>query len=187
MTIQEIIKKFRIDSVSVNSEGKEGFMFYGKASAAEIAELKEKKEEIVNYLKAKEAAEKLEREEREKATVTFMIIGWESHEVSVDTRYDIDEQLKKIAEYYSNDTTYEAVKEAYENTLIKNAEKEAKRAENKAKENAIFAEAKVTGEKQILTSYMDDCDGSVVECSTDYVTVYAMPDGSTTRTRTHTF
>jgi len=47
--------------------------------------------------------------------------------------------------------------------------------------------AKATGEKQVLDSYTDDCDGSVYDCSFDNINVYAMPDGTTKTTRTHCY
>lgn len=50
-----------------------------------------------------------------------------------------------------------------------------------------FAEAKQTGLPVVLDSYMDDCDGSDDECSTDSVVVYAMPDGTKKIKRKHTF
>ena len=47
--------------------------------------------------------------------------------------------------------------------------------------------AKATGEKQVIDSYTDDCDGSVYDCSFDNINVYAMPDGTTKTTRTHCY
>jgi hypothetical protein len=52
---------------------------------------------------------------------------------------------------------------------------------------AIFEKAKETGKKQELKSYMVGCDGSVEECSFDCITAWAMPDGTTTKMRTHCY
>ena len=114
------------------------------------------------------------------------MVGWESHEVSIDTRYDVDEQLRKIADYYSDDITYETAKKAYEKAIGKEEEKFESEAKAENEKEAVFAKAKATGKKQVLRRYMDECDGTAYECSYDVVTVYAMPDGSTTQTRTHT-
>jgi hypothetical protein len=52
---------------------------------------------------------------------------------------------------------------------------------------AIFTKAKETGERQLLEKYMDDCNDPEEECSTDAVTVWAMPDGSRKTNRQHTW
>lgn len=68
--------------------------------------------------------------------------------------------------------------------------REAKAAEKKAKDEvrqAKFDEAKRTGQKVEMASWMEDCDGSVEECSTDFVQEYAMPDGTTKIERQHTY
>lgn len=187
MTAQEMIKKFDISGISTDENGVERFRVYGKPTAKEVAEIRANKSEIISYMKAEQEAKKQEQAAKKEATVTFWVVGWESHEISIDTRYDIDEQLKKEAAYYSNDMTYESAKAAYEKAIAINADAEVKIAEVAAKKTSIFATAKATGEKQVLRSYMDDCDGSVTECSTDHVTICAMPDGSTTEVRTHTF
>jgi hypothetical protein len=50
-----------------------------------------------------------------------------------------------------------------------------------------FEAAKTTGERQVLRSYIADCNDPKEECSTDIVTVYAMPDGTTKTVRNHTW
>ena len=52
---------------------------------------------------------------------------------------------------------------------------------------AIFAKAKETGEKQYITHYTADCNDPHEECSTDIITEWAMPDGTKTITRQHTW
>ncbi len=71
------------------------------------------------------------------------------------------------------------------NELI--AEKEAKKAEIKNKEDAIFQTAKETGVKQLLERYSVECSAPDEECDVDIVTVYAMPDGSKQKIQTHTW
>ena len=83
----------------------------------------------------------------------------------------------------------ERIPEICKNALAKyrnkiSAKKEADTTEEK-RVAEIFETAKVTGEKQILNSYIDDCDGSVYDCSFDNINIYAMPDGTTISTRTH--
>jgi hypothetical protein len=53
--------------------------------------------------------------------------------------------------------------------------------------DAIFVTAKETGVKQQIRHYMADCNDPQEECSTDVVTVYAMPDGTTKSERQHTW
>ena len=47
--------------------------------------------------------------------------------------------------------------------------------------------ARETGEAQVLRSYMSECDDPEEQCSLDYVTVLAMPDGTTKTNRQHTW
>lgn len=63
----------------------------------------------------------------------------------------------------------------------------SKQNAEKAKREAVFANARESGTKQVLTSYMVDCDDPKEECSFDTVTVYAMPDGSTSTSRIHNY
>lgn len=186
MTANEMIKKYSLGLAKKDGEDAIKITSYKKPTAKQLAEIKNAKPEIIDELKKREAEKKAEREAKEKATVTFIVVGWESHEVSIDTRYDIDEQLRKIAEYYSDDMTFESAKQAYERAIGKEAEKAEKKAKAESEKEAVFAKAKATGEKQVLREYTDNCDGTAYECSSDIVTVYAMPDGSTTQTRIHT-
>lgn len=186
MTITEMIKKFGITLTMQNGEEALRIPSYKKPTAKQLSEIKAAKPEIIAELKRQEAEEKAEREAKEKATVTFLVVGWESHEVSIDTRYDVDEQLRNIADYYSNDMTYDTVKKAYERAIEKETEKIEKKAKVEREKEAVFAKAKTTGEKQVLRKYMDECDGTACECSYDSITIYAMPDGSITEKRVHT-
>jgi hypothetical protein len=66
-------------------------------------------------------------------------------------------------------------------------EKEAKKRAREEARQAKFAEAKRTGKRVELRSWMDDCNDSREQCSLDHVTEYAMPDGTTKIVRQHTW
>ena len=68
------------------------------------------------------------------------------------------------------------------------------REDQEAKEQAVeeerqakFAEAKRTGKRVELRSWMEDCNDPREQCSLDHVTEYAMPDGTTKIVRQHTW
>lgn len=68
--------------------------------------------------------------------------------------------------------------------------REAQEAKEQAVEEerqAKFAEARRTGERVELRSWMADCNDPREECSLDHVTEYAMPDGTTKIERQHTW
>jgi hypothetical protein len=68
--------------------------------------------------------------------------------------------------------------------------REAKEAKEQAAEEerqVKFAEAKRTGERVELRSWMADCNDPREQCSLDHVTEYAMPDGTTKIVRQHTW
>ena len=71
--------------------------------------------------------------------------------------------------------------ERKENKKIANEKQETVRAEK------IFMAAKETGKKQVLKSFSIECTDPQEECNTDIVTVWAMPDGSKTETKIHTW
>ena len=81
----------------------------------------------------------------------------------------------------------ELAKEEAEATAKVEAEKKAEtQAAKEAEREAKFTRAKIIGKPVELMKETQDCDGSVCECSTDIVTWYAMPDGSTQVKRIHT-
>lgn len=61
---------------------------------------------------------------------------------------------------------------------------EEKKAE---KERVAFEKARSTGKPVELFSWAEDCNDPKEECSTDIVTVYAMPDGTKKTKRIHTW
>jgi hypothetical protein len=82
------------------------------------------------------------------------------------------------------EVSHEDVMRIYSEIL---AAKDAKKAEAGDKKKAIFKKAKETGEKQVIETYTDECNDPDESCDVDIITVYAMPDGSTTETRNHTW
>lgn len=70
------------------------------------------------------------------------------------------------------------------------AKHEKRMAEKKAEQKRIddiFDTAKNTGKKQVLRTFDIECQDPREECSVDIVTVWAMPDGSKTKTVNHTW
>ena len=187
MTIAEMIEKFQINLEIRSYETREvGLRVYGKPTAAELAELKENKPAIIAHITAEREAKVKKEAADEAAKVRFYSCGWESHQIIIDTRKNIESQLKSYAKNYASDgLTIERLTEDYDNEIARREKEEAdKKAENERKQ-AVFATAKATGEKQKLLDYMDECNDPREECSQDYVIVWAMPDGTTKKERSH--
>ena len=66
-------------------------------------------------------------------------------------------------------------------------QKKAKQEEREIKRQETFAKAKLTGERQVLARWNDECNDSEEECSIDNIIEYAMPDGTTKTERHHTY
>ena len=64
---------------------------------------------------------------------------------------------------------------------------EARRLAGDQKRADAFAEARRTGQPVVLKRWSEECDGSTEECDVDSVTLYALPDGSTEKTRSHSY
>jgi hypothetical protein len=90
--------------------------------------------------------------------------------------------------YLLTEEQYQTLKTEYEQAVTAyRAKQEAIRSAGDQKRLAAFAEAKRTGEPQPLESWMAPCGSRGVECSTDFVCEYAMPDGTAKIERQHTF
>jgi len=63
--------------------------------------------------------------------------------------------------------------------------KEEQEREDNIKE--LLKKAKETGEKQLISKWTEDCNDPREECNTDICYYWAMPDGTTTETRNHTW
>lgn len=77
-----------------------------------------------------------------------------------------------------------AIETARKAAKMAKADAEKKAAEDRAA--AIVAKARETGADQVKDRFMASCDGSVTECSNDWVQIMVRPDGSTYQRRTHT-
>ena len=77
--------------------------------------------------------------------------------------------------------------QAAELTRRAREEKEAAARAKAEERQAKFDEAKRTGKRVELRSWMDDCNDPREQCSLDHVTEYAMPDGTTKIVRQHTW
>lgn len=170
MTTAEFIKKYSI----IERDGKVGTHQTITDKESFLQELTARKADILAYF----AAEKAEQAAKEAATVEFYIVDWEAHLVSVDTRYDLEEQFAKIAASYN--VSIETVRKGY----VKETKTET--TVDTVNDDAIYETARETGEPQVLRSYMSDgCLDNLEDCSFDAVTVWAMPDGRTKQTHTH--
>lgn len=90
-----------------------------------------------------------------------------------------DDVVKALGTSFTYAAAAEYARPALE---AKEAQKTAAAAERQTK----IDEARSTGKRVVLRSWMDECDGSACECSWDHVTEYAMPDGTTKHERIHT-
>lgn len=189
MTAQEVTRKYSLEIVV--KDGVEQIGTRSKVSASDLDYIRANKAEIIEAIKAARAAVEQAEQDRIAATVTFTVVGWESHQVSIDTRKDIDEQCAKIASYYPDDMTAETVKAAYikhiEAAKATEAAKNQEEQEAKETEQNAIRLAASTGEKQKIKSWLAECNDPREECSTDVITLWAMPDGTISKTREHTW
>jgi hypothetical protein len=95
--------------------------------------------------------------------------------------YHVDSELIEKA---SKEFTYQQALDFAKPRLEIKAE--TKRSEVEAEEKAK-AEAKKTGKPVLLYRYISDCNDPELECSTDIIYVYAMPDGTCSQERVHTY
>lgn len=114
--------------------------------------INENRQAIIDRIRKEQVEEeerRLEREACEAATIRFYSSGWETHEISIDTRKDIDEQIASYANYYRNDCTFDSLKADYEKAVAEKAEakqRKALAAETAAKHlEEVKALAKQTG------------------------------------------
>ena len=67
------------------------------------------------------------------------------------------------------------------------AKEQQQEQQSNEKHLKAFAQAKATGERVALGTWMAPCDDPDEECNLDTVTKWALPDGTTTITRQHTW
>ena len=206
--INKMIAKFSIE-LTTSDNGIESLRAWGVKTPQQAAELRAAKPEVIAELK-KRAAEKAEEEAERQQHIENIkngmekivpkwhdgeyLQGWEVYgeEAEMLERIGAAEYVSgwgyeikpQVVEALGSEFTYA---QAVEYMQPENDAKAAKKAKAAAERAAKFQQAKETGKPIKLVSYSDECDGSVDECNLDIITVYAMPDGSTKTTRTHTF
>ena len=211
MTINEMIKKFRIQLAV--KDGVEGMAIYSKPTKAQVEELKANKPAIMETLKAEKAKIEAQKEEKEAARL-LEIENIKNSVVKITAHYHDGEYLSGYTVYgeagqlleklgilhYTSGWGYyikdEVIKvlgteftyaDAVAYMQPKIETREAKKAEEKAKEDKIFKYAKASGIKQVLKRWTEECNDPNEECDIDNVVLYAMPDGTTEIVRNHTW
>ena len=181
-----------------------------KVSAEELEYIKLHKAEIIAEIRAIEQKEKDEIKAEKQAKIDAIKSG----EIKIKVRYhdgeylsgytvfdeeaelleelmvakDIsgwgcrveDELVKKLGEEFTYEQAAEFAKPALEAEANYKEEKDAKR-------QAIFDEAKRTGQKQLLLQYSDNCNDPNEDCDVDICYEYAMPNGTIKTERHHTW
>ena len=116
----------------------------------------------------------------------------EIKKLSNGEEYEIDKYSAEGYYHVWNERVYALPKELVDE-VHKQLEQEKARAreEKKAKEQdrikTIFELAKLTGQKQVLEEWSEECDDYNEECDVDNCYTYANPDGTTTTHRNHTW
>lgn len=211
MTVDEMIRKFSCELAALN--GQEGIKVWGKPTAKQVEELKAAKPKIIAELKKRtEVAEA--RKAVEEAKRQAEIEGIKNGTVKIVATFNDGEYLMgyeifgeagKLLEeigvakyvsgwgYHISDKAIEALgteftyQEALEYTRPIREEAEAKKAQEAAELQAKFDEAKATGQRVLIKTWCQGCCDPKEECSMDVHSEYAMPDGSTSHTWTHTW
>ena len=135
----------------------------------------------------------------EKATVPQISTGVNYIEIAHETKTVEIVENKAGYMYGMNATAWEITAEE-EATITEEQEPAAKKekeekekqeaekkAEEEAKINEKFAEAKITGKPVQIRKWSEHCNSPKEECSMDILTEFALPDGTTKITRTHTW
>lgn len=112
---------------------------------------------------------------------------WDHVYLIVDGRLSDDEIIAGLPESVLDAATEERFRESLAEARQKKAAIDKAKADRSAKFQAALTEAKRTGKPVEIDSFMADCDGSVRDCSTDYVVRSVWPDGKVREERTHTF
>ena len=211
MTIQEMICKYSI--ILAVQNGIEGIKVSSRLSEKTISVLKTNKASIIVELK-KQAEELAARKAEMKAVAEKELKALKDGEKKITVNYHDGEYLTGyevtgqaanlleelgLCEYVSGWGMYvknETVKGLSEEFTYQKAveysqpardAKAAKIADTESARQAKFDKAKTTGSPVELERYMANCNNSHIECSTDLIVKYAMPDGSTKTERTHTY
>lgn len=92
--------------------------------------------------------------------------------------------VKSLGESF---TVAQAIAYAEPKLRAKHDAAEAKRVSKEQQLGGSFAEAARTGQPVVISRWSEECDGSTDECDIDNMTKYAMPDGTTKVTRSHSW
>jgi membrane-associated HD superfamily phosphohydrolase len=217
MTIQEMIKKYRIRKAVRN--GVLGILIPNtvKLNSKTVAMLKENKPAILAELERTEEEERQarERELEEKRQAKQRIIDGTD---KIELFYSEGEYLsgympkgeasgpleklgvahyvsgwgvlvdRKLVEALGTEFSYQQVLDYLDPVQEETEKKQAEATKKKEAEKAEkFQQAKETGEPVEIHRYTADCNDPSEECNLDIVTIYAMPDGSTKTVRNHTW
>jgi hypothetical protein len=211
MNINEMIRKWRL--VLTEKDGKKGLRVLRKISPTELTMIREKKDEIIAELEhqraereAIEAQKKADREEEIraiKAGEKTIKVKWVDGEyLSAYSVFGIASDLleeigaakyidgwgtrveQKLVDALGEEFTYP---QAVEFTQPKRDQETAKETRKKAELEAKFAEAKRTGKPVEIFRTTTECNDPKIECSLDIITIWAMPDGTQTEERIHTY
>ena len=174
---EDLINKYKIKVIKNNGEKALGF-YNGKPNATDVVFIKANKQEIIAFIQETERKIKQELAEKEASEIKVITSGWESHEIYIDTRKNINTQLKEYAIIYSNDCTLTSLKADFKKAVEKLEKENIQEKEKEEKIQAIFKKAYATNTEQILSVAKQG-----VETDTDYIinktTIYAQPDGTT--------
>ena len=172
---EDLINKY---SIKVINKGEALGFYNGKPTQSDILFLKANKKEITAFIQYTERKIKQEQEEKEANEIKVITSGWENHEIYIDTRKNINIQLKKYAEIYSNDCSITSLKADFKKAVDKKEKIQKEEQDKEEKIQAIFIKAKETNKEQVLS-----VTKQAIETDTDYIikttTVYAQPDGTT--------
>jgi len=124
------------------------------------------------YLSGHEVLDEVAAELLEELGLARYVEGW---------GYHVDEELVRT---YGTEFTYRQAQEFIQPRKEAEAKKQA---EKEAEIEAKFEEAKATGKPVELYRFIVNCNDPRLECSTDIIIVYAMPDGSKDERRIHTY
>ncbi|HHV63408.1 MAG TPA: hypothetical protein GXX51_12340 [Firmicutes bacterium] len=214
MTIQELIRKYRIEDGRVY--GKPGSLYVPNAKKlkpAEIEEIRKNKDEILAEF-ARQDEEKARRKAEAERARQEQIARIKSGEEAITVCYHDGEYLSGyqvggpaadlLAEiglarwvhgwgYLIPDEAIKALGETFtypqavEYTRPAREAEAAKKAAAEAERKAKFDEARRTGKPVALRSWSENCNDPNESCDVDIVTEYAMPDGTTRTERVHTW
>lgn len=101
--------------------------------------------------------------------------------------YGFDGMAWEVTENEEKAITEESEKQAETNRIEREKQAEIKKEGKEAERKTIFDKARITGEKQVLNHWTDECNDPNEDCSLDIIYQYAMPDGSITEVRSHTW